>query len=261
MQVGANCRPVRRLKPACLIVGLIITGSIEKTDAASPSQHRVILDDMESLRSDDVTLELSPDGRRLIYADSSGVWVTGTRSGRKVRKLASGFLPSWSPRGDRVAYYSVTKDGIQLTVASPETGSERQVTHVYGGIDPDPSSRIRGRTSDAFRYSWAPDGRQIVFASRVPLKNGFTGAAAKSWATSAENKQPGAPLILTNSTPSAWTLMGIFSKPDGTLGLGKSLDGHSVSVETNAVLRDTWISQLFVVNVDTEEVGQITHSD
>jgi acylaminoacyl-peptidase len=55
--------------------------------------------------------------------------------------------------------------------------------------------------------------------------------------------------------------MGIFSKPDGTIGLGKSLDGHSVSAEVNAALRDTWVSQLFVVTVDTGEVDQLTHSD
>jgi dipeptidyl aminopeptidase/acylaminoacyl peptidase len=255
---------VRRVASAVgpiAVVALISCSATETVNAASPPQHLVTLSDMDSLGSGDVTLELSPDGRKLIYADSSGVRVTATKPGREARKLGSGFLPSWSPPGDRIAYYSVTEDGIQLKVVSPGSWRERQVTGVRGGIDPDPSSRIRGRTTDAFRYSWAPNGRKIAFSSRVRAKDHFTDAAARSQAISAENRQPGTPLILTNSTPPAWTLMGLFSKPDGTIGLGKSLDGHSVSAQVNVAPRDTWVSQLFIVTVDTGEVVQLTNSD
>jgi dipeptidyl aminopeptidase/acylaminoacyl peptidase len=221
----------------------------------------VTLEDLKTIGADDVTLELSPDGRNLVYGDSFGVWLIATEQNEHPRRIGSGFLPTWSPSGDKVAYYSVTKEGIQLKVTSLKLREERQVTHVIGGINPDPSSSIRGPTSEAFRYGWAPDGTKIVFASRVPLNGASRAADASDETRFAEHRHSGEPLILTNTTPPEWTLVGLFPRLEGAIGLGRSLDGHSVSADVNPTSYSNWRSQLFIVNIETEESIQITGSD
>src|SRR5438445_10261449 len=126
----------------------------------------VTLADLQQVYAPDVTFSLSPDGKQLAYAiTNQSVWIVDVAPNAKPHQIGEGFLPAWSPTGDRVAFYSTKVDGPQLWTFDLKSQQLSQATHVAGGIDPDPTSRMLGYVRDAFRYSWSPDGKQIVFAS------------------------------------------------------------------------------------------------
>ncbi len=202
-------------------------------------------------------MSLSGDGTALAYAISNeSVWIVSTEAGSHPRRIARGFMPVWSPNGDRVAFYSDASGDVQLWVHRLESADTVQITHVPGGIDPDPATRIVGWVHDAFRYAWSSDGRRIVFGSRVPVRETSPGGQE-----SIPEPAPGKPLVLTTDTPADWTLSGIFARPRLSIGTLESRDGHSITAKRNDVPAVPLANQLFVVDVDGQQVHQVTHAD
>jgi dipeptidyl aminopeptidase/acylaminoacyl peptidase len=223
--------------------------------AAGDGPRPMSLADLQSLSFPDVTLSLSPDGKQLAYAISNeSVWIVSAQRGSAPRKVARGFMPMWSPRGDRLAFYSDRSGAIQLWVYRVASGETAQVTRLADGIDPDPATRIVGWVHDAFRYSWSQDGSRLVFASRVPSGQIRAGAPEPT-----VPQAPGAPLVLTNDTPADWTLSGIFARPRLSIGTLESRDGHSITAKHNDVPGAVLASQLFIVDVRSGEARQLTH--
>ena len=227
-------------------------------EAAGEARHPVTLADLESLSFPDVTLQLSPDGSWLAYALSSdSVYLVRARAGAVPRRIGTGFLPSWSPDGRKVAFYSLTSGDIQLWVHEINSRTSEQLTRVPKGIDPDPATRVVGWVHDAFRYSWSPDGTRLVFATRVPT--GTREAAAMPAAHTTAS--PGTPLILTPATPSDWTLSGLFAHPRLSLGTLESRDGHSITPKSNDIPGAVLANQLFIGDLRTHEARRLTHDD
>jgi dipeptidyl aminopeptidase/acylaminoacyl peptidase len=220
--------------------------------------HPVGLEDLQSLAFPDVTLQLSPDGRSLAYAlGGDSLWLVRTRPGAIARRIGAGFLPLWSPTGDRIAFYSVVSGEVQLWVYDIKSQAAVQVTHVAGGIDPDPATRVVGYVHDAFRYDWSPDAKHIVFASRLraatqPTSTGVAEPPAQS---------RGAPLVLDRNTPPDWTLSGIFAHARLSAGTLESKDGHSITPKRNDTAGAVLSNQLFIIDVRSGEIVRLTRDD
>jgi len=234
-----------------LLAAMVLSASVE---ARSNSTHTVTLDDLLSLKGSGLRLALSPDGEKLAYAADGEVWIVSTQTGDAPRRVADGWLPTWSRRGDRLAYYSARSRSTQLWVYDARTGTAKQLTHLAGGIDPDPFLRMGGRLDETLRISWSPDGSHIVFASRAAETGhypaGFAGEGPPPWAL----EKRGGPLVLTDTTPLSWTLAGIFVH-----GFGEgSWKNDRVVYDSSARDFSSRVNQLFVVNTRSGSVQQLT---
>lgn len=88
----------------------------------------------------------SPDGSRITFEAAqslqTGIWVVGA-DGSRLRQLARGRDPAWSPRGDLIAYHGNT--GIFVIPA--RGGRPRRIT----------------RSANDGLHAWSPDGRTLAF--------------------------------------------------------------------------------------------------
>jgi hypothetical protein len=105
----------------------------------------------------------SPDGLRLAYTGSRGVYVRNLRAGRTTF-LGKGEHPLWAPRGARIAYKVV-----------------RRADDPYGDacfVNADASRRrcTRGLFTG---FLWAPDGRRVALRQYKPSKLAILDAQAK----------------------------------------------------------------------------------
>src|SRR6266853_1949897 len=105
----------------CLTLLVFFVGSFSVTVHAQ-SKHRIILDDLKSLKISGYPQELSPDGKWLAFTTKDGkqpsfttqeLWVVATQPQSVARKLGNGILPRWSQDGKRLAYYSDDSGSFQ----------------------------------------------------------------------------------------------------------------------------------------------------
>lgn len=232
--------------------------AVGRTEANQQSpRHLISLQDLMALHSLDVTEAVSPDGVHVAYALNDNDLFLLTVDHPKAIRIGAGFLPEWSPDGSRIAYYSVRNGRIQLFVFDMRSSTETQVTRMAAGIDPDPATRIVGRVHDAFRFDWSPDGKKLVFSSRVVQSN--SDEAHRRTALPERRKDDSAPLVLTNDTPADWTLSGIFKHPIWSAGLATSPDGHSISSKPAGGTVAPTVNQLFIDDLRTKRLSQLTN--
>ncbi|MDE3148669.1 MAG: PD40 domain-containing protein [Acidobacteriota bacterium] len=137
-----------------------------------------------------------------------------------------GSLPTWSPDGERLAYYSEKSGARQLWVIDLSTLRAEQITRLPGGIEPGPGTRMAGWTGDPLRYSWSPDSKKIVFASQAKIA--VRSSQSASGIRPGELK-PGVPLTL--------------------------------APKTSAALSPAMAGELFIVDVSTKALKQLTGDD
>jgi len=206
--------------------------------------------DLSSLQS--ITyLQVSPDGQHLAYVMAGQVWVGAMRAGSAPKAIAKGSLPTWSRDSSRIAFYSSQSGSQQLWVADARSAKPAQVTNIAGGISPDPRTRQSGSVTDILRVSWSPDGDKLVFGSRVESPAAKASSAEPTWQTA--DPATGRPLILTNNTPAAWTLNGVF-----TSAFGKPPEPAKPDA---SALPKVLVNQLFIADVATKSVRQLTTDD
>jgi dipeptidyl aminopeptidase/acylaminoacyl peptidase len=229
----------------------ILTGLILHTCLTAQVPHTPSISDLQSLKTTGY-MQLSPLGDELIYTLGGPVtgqlWSISTRTPTPPKLLATGSIPTWSPDGKSLAYYSSDSGSQQLWTIEIESGRAQQITNVDGGINPDPSTRVVGWIGDPLRFSWSPDGRKLVFGSRVEVTQGTSTVVDSA---KARDVKSGTPLILTNKTPAAWTLSGIFANAFGPPAL-------TPDPNKPAPLPRVMVSQLFVVDIATKSVQQLT---
>src|ERR1700722_3169598 len=88
---------------------------------------------MDEENPGDVTLQLSPDGRRLAIVQNNDLLVLDVPSGRTLRNLGEGVVPAWSASARQLAFYSARTGTLQLWVWNGATGNLRQITHLEHG--------------------------------------------------------------------------------------------------------------------------------
>lgn len=190
------------------------------------------------------TLDLSHDTRWIAAEMNGRLLVLSHPEGNLIAELGEGLLPRWSPVDDRLAFYSTRSGTTQLWIWN-RAGGAIQVTHFEAGIDADVTTRFLGVGTDALQYAWSPDGRKLVFASRVAT---FNEAASKD-----------EPLVLTNSTPPDLTTSGICALP-AYCAIRMRLRGRELLMEV-AKRGEDLTSQLFLVDSGTSVVTQLTSGD
>ena len=143
----------------------------------------------------------SPDGRRLVFSKKDDLW-TVKRNGKGAKRITntpdSESMPSWSPKGDVVAFQfrdDVTAD-VDLRLIKPNGTGEVPIPNTKNGRKPDwapngkrlayaaPGTGINlikpdgsGQTTFAKQQgnkfvtdpAWSPDGEQIAYARNVSL--------------------------------------------------------------------------------------------
>jgi dipeptidyl aminopeptidase/acylaminoacyl peptidase len=113
--------------------------------------------------------DLSPDGRRVVYAvsrtdveaerDRVALFLLDVETGAR-RQLTAGKgsdgAPAWSPDGSLVAFVSDRDGAPQLFAIAPEGGEARQLTELPHGVAGTPA--------------WSPDGTKLAFAALGPAE-------------------------------------------------------------------------------------------
>jgi dipeptidyl aminopeptidase/acylaminoacyl peptidase len=247
---------VLRISAASLAFACLVTFSSESL-ARSQGKHRVTLNDLLSLEGIEYAT-LSPDGRLLAYTaytPAQNVWVIATQGGESPRKLGEGFLPTWSPSGAHLAYYSGTSKTLQLWIYDTRTKRARQATHVSGGIKPEQWTSLNGWRYDSFRYAWSPDNSYLVFptlAPSAPVRKDTRDVVSGKRGTAS-------PLILTATTPPELTLRGIFAP-----GLSRQpgAEGYAAGRSKNGTgSQRRMANQLLIVDVRTHAIKQLTRDE
>src|SRR5438876_2065793 len=183
--------------------------AVSKVVAVEPQKHLVTIDDLRGWKYL-AQIQLSPNGKLLAYSFNEKlpeIWLVATELGSVPRKIAQGTFPIWSPDGKQLAFYSRASGTFQLWIFHTESGGVQQVTHLIGGIRPDPQTAASWGY-DPLRYGWSPDSTKVVFPSQIAVHTA-EGLARSNGIPHAKVNEMG-PLILTAQTPPDWTLAGLF---------------------------------------------------
>ncbi len=248
---------VELLRAWCLFsIITLLFFSITAVTVLGQSEHAVSFEDLGTLKSADY-LQLSPDGKDLAYTIDGDLWLTSTDRGSSGTKLGKGTVPMWSPDGKRLAYYSSQSGTFQLWMRNMQSGSIEQLTHLDGGINPDPAALAVGSGTDPFLYRWSPDGTRLVFTSRALTTRQPKEDDKEQPVTSLPDTAE-APLVLTGSTPPEWTLNGIF-RVGGFDGppVNGTFDSNSLPKRPSPPK----VSQLFIVDFNAKKVVQLTNDE
>ncbi len=230
-------------------------------------KHRVTFADLGTFNQVD-NMQLSPDGTELAYvvsdnttypATDSQVWVVATKEGSVPKRIAQGTVPIWSPDSRLLAYYSGAPGDFQFWVFDARTGKTEQITHLPGGIDPDPFTRIVGYPYEAQLFSWCPDGNKVVFASQVAAHLPQSDTPQKTSSEEPQNETD-KPLVLTASTPPELAISGIFLHGFGGEVFWASWEKPESKTKANSPPIQR-INQLFVVDIRSKAMRQLTNGE
>ena len=232
---------------------LVLLAGVCRLSLLAQNTRPLTFDDLQSVRYPDWGIDVSPNGEALVYGVDEVLWIFDIGRG-SCKEIGKGTIPRWSPDGTRVAFYSKQEGRPQLWQYDVPTGVSIKLTNIEGGISPDPQSRLLGWIGDPFRYGWSPDGKRIVFTSRVPSKRHEESSALLSDTfRGPARSEKGAPLVLTTTTPQYWTFSGLF-RHSGSPVSGTENEDEELRLPART-------NQLFILDVSTKRVRQLTEGD
>jgi dipeptidyl aminopeptidase/acylaminoacyl peptidase len=218
----------------------------------STSQRDVTVQDLQNVSGGGETMELAPHGDAIAYSVGDRVNLMFFGTDQSPTDIGEGSIPRWSHDGSRIAYFATGPNGTQLNWYDVKRRRTDVLTALRAGVDPEPNTRISGWPGRAFTFSWSPDDRFIVFASRVAAQV----AEKKSAGHQRKRQSSDLPLVLTNGTPPDLTLIGIFAQ----IGSNKTkvVDGRIVSDTPSAGEMAERRNQLFILDVNSRKIRQLT---
>jgi dipeptidyl aminopeptidase/acylaminoacyl peptidase len=260
-RIGMEKRVIVR-KPEKVLSYLILMVLVVAPRLSVAQERRPItLQDLQTLGHNYISyLQISPDGRRIVYTTrgnaaegedpESNLWIVDAHPGSIPRQLGHGFLPHWAPDGEHLAYYTPDSRNRQLWVVDVRTGQTRQITHIKDGIQTSQFTYLNGWWWDPWWFSWSPDGSRLVFGS-LAAKEGAQSSVVppENPAVPGADPKRGLPLILTTTTPYDWTMHGVYA--------GSAANPRDPSAKVSP--REA--SQIFIVNVKTGQIEQLTHDE
>jgi hypothetical protein len=104
--------------------------------------------------ANDITPDISPDGKRVVYRSwrkEEGIWSISAEGGEPKLLAKGGYSPRFSPDGKWIVFAHMATD---------ETGHIFTI-HAGGGVP----EQLDYGTADAECPVWSPDGREAVFAA------------------------------------------------------------------------------------------------
>jgi dipeptidyl aminopeptidase/acylaminoacyl peptidase len=149
----------------------------------------------------------SPDGRQLAYEVDGRIHVVRT-DGSGDRELVRGSSPAWSPRGDAIAFSG--KAGI--SVVDPEGGNQRLV-----------SSQLRADPE------WAPDGTRI--AGSAHSATATVGSNSEIWVVNADGSGAAQLTSLNNSHTELFVRFPAWSPDGGQIAFSTAITEGEIGVQ------------------------------
>ncbi len=148
-------RPSRLLRPLPLMAGTILIAAViwgfRRTPPVNQPPRITALEQITTSMALDRWPAFSPDGSHMAFtSDRTGhyqIYIRSLAPGSSDRQITFDDLdniqPTWSPKGDYIAYACIKRGGINIIPAS-------------GGT-------VRYRTDFGDSPQWSPDGRRLVF--------------------------------------------------------------------------------------------------
>ncbi len=228
------------------MISLITAGLVWATAAARgwPPSHAWV--DSAQIR----IAALSPDHAMVAFESEvawnvpGDVWVVSTRPGSRPRRLASGTGVAWSRDGKQLAFQSLTDGVLQIWTWDRATDSLRQITRLKDGVLPSLYVSVLGAGQQAVRLSWSPDGRRIVFSSRVREPDMPAGDSL--------------PIVLDEHSPSPRVWAGILRYTFGGWQYEGGVPKMQMLPDSVGLRRGNEVIQLLVADVRTGLVTQLT---
>lgn len=118
---------------------------------------------------------VSPDGKTVAYQSIknlsqgdkifSGAILTKTteQNAQAFQLVANGFLPTWSPDGNYIAFMRVAGEAFSLWTVKARGGEEKQLTS--GGLPSVEFKLLPYNRTQAVNFSWSPDSKKIAYIS------------------------------------------------------------------------------------------------
>jgi len=121
----------------------------------------------------------SPDGTRIVYTRYAfanrtdiSIYVMSSDGSGRTRLIPQATEPSWSPRGDRIAFVSDRDHNGRcrpLLFNCPASAGELYVANADGSDQ----KRLTTTRADERDPTWSPDGARIAFARAVDATTGY----------------------------------------------------------------------------------------
>lgn len=204
--LGRTGRMVVALGAGGTVAAGVAPGARAEDDPAGTFGGSVVLSE-----GTNISVALSPDGRRLAVDLVAAIWVLPVSGGparRLTGDLQDATLPSWSPDGRSIAFQSFRDGNFHLYVVDARGGEPRQLTrgpfdHREPAFSPDGSriaftsdrggcygvwlldvasgdvTALTGPPDEAAAPRWSPDGERIVFTANENAVDVVTVATAE----------------------------------------------------------------------------------
>jgi dipeptidyl aminopeptidase/acylaminoacyl peptidase len=228
-----------------VLVLFVITVGVGRPAVAG---HTPTIDDVYALKGTS-RIAASPDGALIAIEAEKGIIILNTHYPFTQLQLLKGSDPKWSSNGDNLAFYVVIDGKNQIEVWNRKLDSLEQITHLPGGIDPNPSYFAYG--GDSRWFTWSPDSTHISFCSRPSIPP----------EAQTPDESPSV-RILTKDTTYADEMDGVFRTDFWQAKLNDLKRGyHGTTLErTRAIDKhpELGLNKVFVVDVKSKTLRQLT---